>query len=267
MNKVLPLREDHIRALAQCLGECGTGDDITRVLTDRGLKESSNELTKWKRLYSAFMNTQRDDRCANQVLDFIQSFLTPASFIGRSDAFEDHRANINKILALSGLEYGADGQFRQRGVATTISEAESRVNTIKSKLKGRSIHPEVLRYCKTELLQENYFHAVFEATKGLAQSIRDKSGSQLDGAALIDQVFAIDRPVLALNTLQTDSEKSEHKGFAMLLKGCFAAVRNPLAHGPKIMWEGEEDAADYLTLISLLHRKLDSCVSTQSKDQ
>ena len=111
-------------------------------------------------------------------------------------------------------------------------------------------------------MQENYFHAVFEATKGLAQRIREMVGIEADGAALIDRVFSISKPMLAINTLQTETEKSEHKGFAALLRGCFGAVRNPLAHEPKILWEGEDDAADYLSLVSLLHRKLDDCAST-----
>ena len=78
----------------------------------------------------------------------------------------------------------------------------------------------------------------------------------------MDKVFSIENPILALNFLKSDTEKSEHKGFAQLLKGCFGAVRNPLAHEPKILWDGEEDAADYFSLISLLHRKLDSCFRT-----
>ena len=112
-------------------------------------------------------------------------------------------------------------------------------------------------------MQANYFHAVFEATKGLAQRIRDMVSIEADGAALVDRVFSIERPLLAMNALQTETEKSLHKGFANLLRGCFGAVRNPLAHEPKILWEGEDDAADYLSLISLLHRKLDDCVSTR----
>ena len=39
-----------------------------------------------------------------------------------------------------------------------------------------------------------------------------------------------------MNTLETETERSQHKGFASLLKGCFSAVRNPLAHEPKILW-------------------------------
>ena len=123
-------------------------------------------------------------------------------------------------------------------------------------MEGRLIHPDVLKYCKAELMQDNYFHAVFEASKGLAQLIRDRAGVDGDGVYLVDSVFSVNRPVLVFNTLQTDTEQSEHKGFALLLKGCFAAIRNPLAHQPKIMWNSEDDAADYFTLISLLYRKL-----------
>jgi uncharacterized protein (TIGR02391 family) len=117
---------------------------------------------------------------------------------------------------------------------------------------------------RSELMQDNYFHAVFEAAKGLAQRIRDLSGEQADGAALVDRVFSVDRPLLAINSLQTETERSEHKGFAALLKGCFAAIRNPLAHEPKILWQGEDDAADYLSLISLVHRKLDDAVRVRT---
>ena len=128
------------------------------------------------------------------------------------------------------------------------------------------MHSEVLKYCKAELMQDNYFHAVFEATKGLAQRIRDMTGIHKDGPALVDHVFSVERPVLAMNTLRTETEKSQHKGFAALLKGCFGAVRNPLAHEPKILWKGEDDASDYLSLISLLHRKLDDCVLIRRGD-
>lgn len=262
MSAVPPLPEGQIEALARLLGECGTGTDISRVLSDRGLVDESGESTKWRRLYWVFLQSQKQYRCANRVLDFIQSFMIPVRFVGRSAEFEARRQDLNAILAFSGLEYGPDGRFQQQEAVRTLHEAERRLQTLQAKFQGRSMHPDVLKYCRTELLQDNYFHAVFEAAKGLAQRIRDLSGIQMDGAALVDRVFSIENPVLAINSLQTETEKSEHKGFAALLKGCFAAVRNPLAHEPKILWEGEDDAADYLSLISLLHRKLDSCVPT-----
>lgn len=262
MNSIPPFPEGQVKSLAQLLGECGTGGDITHALDDRGLVDDSNLSTKWRRLHWVFLESQKKYGCANHIVDFIQSFLNPARFVGRSEQFESIRQELNMILAFAGLEFGADGVFRRCEAARTLDEAERRVRTIRSKFQGRRIHPEVLKYCRTELMQDNYFHAVLEASKGLAQRIRDLSGSDGDGAALVDRVFSIERPLLAMTALQTETERSEHKGFAALLKGCFGAIRNPLAHEPKILWDGEDDAADCLSLISLLHRKLDECVPT-----
>lgn len=65
-------------------------------------------------------------------------------------------------------------------------------------------------------------------------------------------------PILTLGHLNTESEKSEQRGFANLLIGLFGAVRNPLAHAPKMNWPmSEQDALDILTLVSLIHRQLD----------
>lgn len=260
--KVPVFPEGQVEQLARVLGECGSGTDISRVLNYRSLVDNSGESTKWRRLYWIFLESQKRYGSPNQILDFIQSFLIPARFIGRNEEFEQHRAQLNAALSFSGLEYTREGNFQNCDRAATLDQAERRLRTIQQKFRGRRIHPQVLKYCRAELLQENYFHAVFEAAKGLAQRIRDPSSVQLDGAALVDKVFSVEQAILAINTLQTETEKSEHKGFAALLKGCFGAVRNPLAHEPKILWNGEDDAADYLSLISLLHRKLDDAVKT-----
>ena len=265
MNAVAAFQEGQLEALAKVLGECGSGTDISRVLSARGIPDNSGESTKWRRLYAIFLADQRRYACANHVLDFAQALLAPARFVGRTEEFETRRQELNRVLAFSGLEYGADGQFTRTVAVQTLDEAEARLKTIQAKFKGRRLHAQVLKYCRAELLQENYFHAVFEASKGLAQRIREMSGANSDGAVLVDEVFSIDHPLLAFNSLRTETERSEHKGFAALLKGCFGAVRNPLAHEPKLLWQGEDDAADYLSLISLLHRKLDDCVSTTGR--
>ncbi|MCU0858505.1 MAG: TIGR02391 family protein [Pontiellaceae bacterium] len=267
MAKIELFDEGQIESVSRVLGECGSGSDISRILKDRGLEDKSGESTKWRRLYSIFLASQKQHSCANKIVDFIQAFLTPSRFVGKSDEFEAHREKLNTALSFSGLELGKDGQVRGCAMAHSLDEAEQRTQTIRAKFKGRSIHPEVLKYCRSELLQDNYFHAVFEASKGLAQRIREMSGVQKDGAVLVDSVFAVDAPILAINTLQTETEQTEHKGFSALLKGCFSAVRNPLAHEPKILWSGEDDAADYLSLISLLHRKLDGAVVVRKTGQ
>ena len=256
------LSDAQLEQVSRLLGDCASGTEITRALNRLGLEDVSGESTKWRRLFHTFLRYQQQDRAASKLIDYIRSTLDPAGYVGRADEFEDVRQQLNAVLAFAGLEYREDGKFIKVTATQTIDEAHQRVKMLQGKFQGRRIHSEVKKYCKAELLQENYFHAVFEASKGLAQRIRELSGIDGDGTALVDKVFAVDQPVLAINTLQTETERTEHKGFASLLRGCFSAVRNPLAHEPKLLWKGEDDAADYLSLISLLHRKLDDCTKT-----
>jgi len=263
MPSPLSFTPAQIEQVARVLGEAGTGGDITNAFKTIRVRDASGASTKWRRLDWLFTILQERDGAASGIIDFMRAFFTPVRFIEHPEAFEEHRAKLNKVLAFAGLEVGKDGRVTASSAVSTLDEAEARVKTLRSKFKGRAIHAEVLKYCTTELLQDNYFHAVFEAAKGLAQRIRHLSGSHMGGSALVDAVFSIERPKLVFSALQTETEKSEHKGFAMLLKGCFGAIRNPLAHKPKILWQGEEDAADYLSLISLLHRRLDNAVPTR----
>ncbi|NTW88286.1 MAG: TIGR02391 family protein [Desulfobulbaceae bacterium] len=248
-----------VEAIAKVIGEAGSGSDISRYFKMNNLNDDSGETTKWRRLNAVFLRSQATTRSSNQILGFIKFYLVPSRFVGKRDEFEHLRCELNAILILDGLEYGKDGEFRYITQARTLDEAEFRAKNVREKLASRNTHSEVYKYCQPELMQDNYFHAVFEACKGLFERVRDLSGIKGDGAALIDRVFSVDKPYLAFNALTSETEISEHKGFAQLLKGCAAAIRNPLAHEPKILWQGEVDAADYLTLISMLHRKLDQC--------
>lgn len=262
MSQLPEIPTQYLKPLAEALGEVDKGTAITRTFQELGIEDRSRESTKWKRLHHAFVSTQQETSSSNHIYRFILSHAAPVRFVGQHEHFEEVRSSLNTVLSFMGLEFGADGQFRFVQKCETLSDAEKRCQSIKQKFHGRRMHPEVVKYCSAELMAENYFHAVFEASKGLAQRIRDLSGADGDGAKLVDQVFSVDRPMLAINSLRTETEKSEHKGFAQLLKGCFAAVRNPLAHEPKILWDGEEDAADYFSLISMLQRGLDNAVKT-----
>jgi uncharacterized protein (TIGR02391 family) len=118
----------------------------------------------------------------------------------------------------------------------------------------------VLRFCNAEILQENYFHAVFEAMKSITAKIRRLSGLTGDGADLVHDAFGqkYGPPLLAINPLLTETQRGEQNGFLNLLKGLYGTIRNPLAHDPKVEWDMSElDALDILTTISLVHRKLD----------
>ncbi|WP_324726388.1 TIGR02391 family protein [Klebsiella sp. ZJOU C1] len=248
---------DHFESIARELGELVSGSQLDQFFISRGIQDTSGHSTKWRRIYISLMARQQTDRCGNNVAAFIMLIMSPARHTNNQARFESARQILNKVLIFDGLQIGDDGNFRLVNAAKTINESKLRVDTLFKHLQGRDIHPEVLKYCQEELMMENYFHAVFEAAKSIAQRLRDMTGLPLDGVALVEKCFAESSPLVWINPLRTESERSEHKGFALLLKGAFSAIRNPTAHEPKILWQGEEDAADYITLLSMLHRKLD----------
>lgn len=260
MNHIPQFLDENIKALAKELGECGTGWEIDQYLEKCQIKDNSGVSTKWRRLEWVFLDIQRQYGNANKILEFMQLFLNPVRFINNIEWFEERREKINWILSLNGLNFGDDGKFYMKDKARTLNEAVRQEQYFQGKIRQRDFHPEMLKFCKDEIEREDYFHAVFEAAKGLAQRIREKSGvKDKDGVDLVNRVFSEKKPMLALNQLQTPTEQNEQKGFAVLLRGCFSLIRNPVSHEPKIHWEGEENAADYLSLLSLLHRKLDDC--------
>ena len=243
-----------------------TGTEIGTFLAQLGIRDPAAGMTKWKRLLAALSEQQQRDACSNKVLHFITEAMKPVRYVGKSDVFESRRLQLNQVLVFVGVELGNDGQLRQRVAARTLSEAEARAGRLKSELLKRNVHSDVLRFCRAELLQDNYFHAVLEATKSVSEKIRGKTGLAGDGAELADQALALGKtgmPFLAFNSLQTDSEQSEQKGLLNLMKGVFGTFRNTTAHAPRVSWNmTEQDALDLLTMASFLHRRLDSAART-----
>ena len=91
--------------------------------------------------------------------------------------------------------------------------------------------------------------------------MRQMSGLVTDGAELVNTALSTKAPLLALNSLTSETEISEQKGVANLLVGVFGAIRNPTAHAPKVVWAmPEQDALDVLAILSYVHRKLDAAV-------
>ncbi len=250
--------ENHLRKFSEILADAYTHQELTEILRFCTIAEQGGN-PKWERTLLALSFRQKIDQCGNNVAGFLHATLDPVRFVGRPVEYTAFRERLNEVLAFCGLGLGEDGQLRTVTQARTLSEAQERAGRLTAVLQQRNVHPDVLRFCRAELLQENYFHAVFEATKSVAQKIRDKTGLGGDGAEIVDKAFGLSAPMLAINTLQTETEQSEQKGFTNLLKGMFGTFRNVTAHAPKITWRIEEqDALDLLSLISLLHRRLDS---------
>ena len=235
-----------------------TGSEIGYFLRQCNITDVTPEITKWRRLYSAFAENQNNTRCSNGILKFIQTVLNPSRYTDKNE-FEKKRWDVNEALSYVGYELQENGKFREVTTATTITEAQRRANDLVDCLKVRNTHAEILKYCTPELVDKNYFHAVFEACKGLFARIRQMSCINTDGTQLVQHVFG--HPVLVINAYSTKQEITEQKGFQSILEGLCNMFRNPLAHQPRVVWSIEEqDALEILSLISYCHRRLDKAV-------
>lgn len=244
-----------------------TGSAIGRYLKACNIPDTQPTFTNWKRLFEALKDKQRSDECGNNIAVFIQYVMNPVLHVENTYWFDETLFKLNNILAFEGYELGKNGKLSQVNKADTHSAALARLSRLKTSLVNRKVHSEVMKYCRQELLVDNYFHAVFEATKSIAERIRGLTGLRFDGSLLVDEAFSFQNkvPYLAFNTLSTESEQSEQKGFMNLLKGVFGTFRNTTAHAPKITWKIEEqDALDILSLISLIHRRLDLVIQARA---
>lgn len=261
MTPVALFSQDQLEAVAGALGDTEAGLTAAEIqhllatckMTDPGA------VTKRVRLYNAFAESQNSKQNRTYILEFIRQSMKPARYSRAPERFEPMRALLNQALSFAGLVVDQTGKLSSTVAAKTLPEAQRRARELRADLEGRGVHADVLAFCRAELLADDYFHAVQEAVKSVADKMRRRTGLTDDGAALVDRALGGDPPLLAINARSTVSERSEQNGFANLVRGAFGMFRNPTAHEPRVHWAMTRmDAEDLLTIVSLIHRRLDA---------
>ena len=265
MSNSLPnLTAGQVTKIAQIFGHTELGlknSEIQNLLTQAGIKDIYPKITKWKRLHAALSNCMNKSKSSTCIYNFIHYALEPARYVVNRHIFEQRQEVLNNVLSFNGVRFNDAGKFVKTSIANSLTEAETRANKLLSKLKSREVHPDVLKFCRAELIADNYFHAVLEATKSIASKLRQKSGLDLDGSDLADASLGGSAPRVLINNFETKSEISEQKGFLNLVKGLFGTFRNPTAHEARIEWNmPESDALDLLVTASYVHRRIDNAI-------
>ena len=270
-----PFKNGQLQALSQALGDTGTGltgTEISRLLAECGI-EDPGPMTKRERLYSALKSHQDADQSANNVLAFVERALDPGRYAHEPTRYSVLRGSTNRALSFAGYFVNDEGKIQRMSPAKTLPQNIESSSRLMSELQRREVHPDIVRYCRSELLQDDHFHAIHEAAKGLAEVLRSRIGSKEDGWKLVELALEGNKnrlPKLAFNSLQTDSDWSEQRGLASLLKGVMSLYRNPTAHTPRVKRPiSERESLEALTLVSMLYRRIEEAVPTtvnQSQD-
>jgi len=260
-----------IESIADVLGATEwpglSGDQIGQLLAQVRIDDPYPSITKRKRLAAALQNRQAHDRHSNRLVTFLTSAMDPARYVRDPAAFDALRQDLSEVLSLAGLKISDKGKVAYAPRARTLDEVAALAGRLQAELTRRGVHPQAIHYCREELLRRSTFHAVFEATKGLAERLRQMTGmTTIDGDELVTACFAgkTAAPVVQINAYRTKSEISEHNGFANLVRGVLGTFRNPTAHAPRTAWiVPEADALDLFSTLSYLHRRLDGATVTR----
>jgi uncharacterized protein (TIGR02391 family) len=152
-------------------------------------------------------------------------------------------------------------ETRLRGLITRLEE--KRLDLVESPevqsfqlFQGMRLHSRIAAVSSDLFRDGHYPQAVFDASKALINFVKEKSGRyDLDGVALMTEVFSVNKPILRFNDLADQSDKDEQQGMMHLFMGATLGVRNPRGHS--FLTDSPEEALEFIGLMSLLANRLE----------
>lgn len=120
----------------------------------------------------------------------------------------------------------------------------------------RDVHPDLPVKVKDLFDDGHYSQATFEACKYLDNLIKKYAPNTKSGEARMMGAFDENKPLVKLNSLVSESEKDEQRGYKFLFAGTMVAIRNPRGHEETIV-DDPLTCLDHLALVSALIRKID----------
>ena len=117
------------------------------------------------------------------------------------------------------------------------------------------IKEELWQACKDNYERGNYTGDILDGMHFLTETIRNKSGLDIEGVKLAEKAFGGEHPKIRINNLHTASEKDSQRGIKEILKGFFIAVRNPRSYdNPK---DSKEECDGIIIFIDYLLKIID----------
>lgn len=124
------------------------------------------------------------------------------------------------------------------------------------------LHPRVIAASYAHFKAGHFRDAVLNSVVTIFDLIRERTGLDKDGSELVTETFSLQRPLLVVSTLDTESGCNDQKGFIQMLQGVYQGVRNPKAH-TLTMNPSQNVAAQYLVFSSLLCRRIEEARLTE----
>ncbi len=203
-----------------------------------------------KLVAQAFEYMSRDS-----VLNVVRALCSPQAYIGKPEQFHRVIGRVNEVLKFYGIRVNQAGELvrARRSSAVRVTKSDDQ-----RAFDARAFHRKVVEHGRSRFAEGNYFHSVFECCKAFDVAVRENSGIEKSGDALMGEAFRLNG-VVRLNLASSQSEKDEQQGIMFICKGLMGAIRNAQAHEPELKWQmTQQDALDVLGLLSFVFRKLEN---------
>jgi len=162
----------------------------------------------------------------------------------RPGMLDRHKTERHPVVTLA---------FERDTLQQTIETDEERRARV---FDAMSFHQEIVVTCRSRFVAGQADDAIFQGCLRINAIVQARSGlSDLDGEALLGQVFSGDPPMLRFTPCATSDEKNEQAGFRFLFQGMWKAIRNPRGH--RAVGTDEVAAIEHMSFLSMLLRFLD----------
>jgi uncharacterized protein (TIGR02391 family) len=155
--------------------------------------------------------------------------------------------------------------LRALGLVTNGAEAKERVRPDAPELVADRLHIWVWEPARPMLAASSYATAVLHAAQSVNSRLQQKLGRHdISDAKLVTEAFSLEAPKPGRPRLRfggdrtSETWRSLQEGSGAFGRGCFQAVRNPIAHDHRHP-VSEQEALEQLAALSVLARWIDSC--------
>jgi len=121
------------------------------------------------------------------------------------------------------------------------------------------IHPVIIKISRKRFEDSHFADAAESAFKEVNNRVKDHvknlTGREVHGSSLMTHAFSLDKPLITLADLETETGRSIQIGYMQIFSGSMTGIRNPKAHANLIIEKAR--SIHFLFLASLLMFKLD----------
>ena len=136
---------------------------------------------------------------------------------------------------------------------------------LKLLFESRSFHQILINKCKNTFIKNNVKESVVNGIIAVLNEIKETTGRvDLDGSALVDNVFSPNNPILSTTSYELGDD-TEQQGIHFIFKGFVLAIRNQFLHRD-IYLENPFIAIEYLSFLNFLLIILDCMELTNIED-